>query len=93
MKAVIGKSEICNDEFPKSLDINKKEITDIKIIAETPNKFFIKLGFNLADKIPPSSKNSESYLPNIATAFSDKPLSEKELKDAFFTWKTKESWL
>ena len=42
MKAVIGKSEICNDEFPKSLDINKKEITDIKIIAETPNKFFIK---------------------------------------------------
>ena len=93
MKAVIGKSEICNDKFSKSLNINKKEITDIKVIAETPNKFFIKLGFNLADKIPPSSKNSESYLPNIATAFSDKPLSESELNDIFFTWKTKESWL
>ena len=93
MKAVIGKSEICNDKFSKSLNINKKEITDIKVIAETPNKFFIKLGFNLADKIPPSSKNSESYLPNIATAFSDKPLSERELNDIFFTWKTKESWL
>ena len=93
MKAVIGKSEICNDKFSKSLNINKKEITDIKVIAETPNKFFIKLGFNLADKIPPSSKNSESYLPNIATAFSDKPLSESELNDVFFTWKIKESWL
>ena len=28
MKAVIGKSNICNDKFPKSLDINKEEITD-----------------------------------------------------------------
>ena len=31
MKAVMGKSKICNDKFPKSLDINKEEITDKKI--------------------------------------------------------------
>ena len=29
--AVTGKSKICNDKFPKSLDINKEEITDKKI--------------------------------------------------------------
>ena len=88
MKVVIGKSKICNDKFPKSLDINKEEITDKKIIAETFNKFFINAGFNLADKIPPSSTNFESYLPNITTAVRDKPLSGGEFKYAFFTLKT-----
>ena len=62
MKAVIGKSKICNDKFPKSLDINKEEITDKNIIAETFNRYFIKVGSNPADKIPPSSTNFESYL-------------------------------
>ena len=28
MKVVIGKSKIYNDKFPKSLDINKEEISD-----------------------------------------------------------------
>ena len=89
MKAVIGKSKICNDKLPESLDINKEEITDKKFIAETFNKFFINVGSNLADKIPPSSTNFESYLPNIRTALSDKPLSEKEFKDAFFCIESK----
>ena len=31
MKGVIGKSKICNDKFPKSLDIIKVEITDKKL--------------------------------------------------------------
>ena len=35
--------KICNDKFPKSLDINKEEITDKKIRAETFNKFFNKV--------------------------------------------------
>ena len=81
MKVVIQKSKICNDKLPKTLDINKKEITDKKIIPETFNKFFIIIGSNLADKVPPSSTSLESYLPNITTALSDKPLSEKEFKD------------
>ena len=91
MKAVIGKSKICNDKFPKSLDIIKEDITDKKIIAETFNKFFINIGSNLADKIPPSSTNFESYLSNITTALSGKPLLEKEFKDPFFTLKTNKS--
>ena len=91
MKAVIGKSKICNDKFPKSLNINKEEITDKKIIAYTFNKYFINAGSNLADKVPTSSTNFKSYLPNIATALRDKPLLEKEFKDACFTLKTNKS--
>ena len=64
MKVVIGKSKICNDNSPKSLDINKEEITTKWIIADTFNKFFIYVGSNLADKIPPSETNFKSYLPN-----------------------------
>ena len=84
MKAVIGKSKICNDKFPKSLDINKEEITDKKVIAETFNNFFMNIVCNLAGKIPPSRSNFESYLPIITTALSDKPLLEKEFKDTLF---------
>ena len=51
------------------------------------NKFFINVGSNLADKILPSTTNFESYLPNIKSAVSDKPLSENKFKDAFFTLK------
>ena len=89
MKAVIGKSKICNDKFPKSLNINKEEITDKKIIADTFNKFFINVGSNLACKIPPSRRNFKLYLPNMTNALSDKPLLEKEFKDAFFYTKNK----
>ena len=88
---LIGKSKICNDKFPKSLDINEEEITDKKIIAGMFNKFFINTGSNLADKNPPSSTSLESYLANITTVLSDKPLLEKEFKDTFFTLKTNES--
>ena len=91
MKAVIGKSKICKHKFPKSLNINKEETTDKKIVAETFNKFLVNIGSNLADKFPASSTNFESYLPNVTTALSDKPLSEKEFKDAFFTLKTNKS--
>ena len=92
MKAVLEKSKIYNDKFPKSLDINNEEIADKKIITETFNTFFINnLGSNLVDKIPPSRTIFESYLPNTATALIDKPSSEKEFKDAFFTLKPSKS--
>ena len=55
------------------------------------NKFFINIGSNLAVKIAASSTNFESCLPNVTTALSDKPLSEKQFKDAFFTFETNKS--
>ena len=55
------------------------------------NRFFINVGSNLANKIPPSSTNFESYLPNITTALSDKLFLEKKFKDAFFALKTNKS--
>ena len=44
MKPVIGKSKICKHKFPKSVNINKEEVTDKKIIAETFNKFLVNIG-------------------------------------------------
>ena len=64
MKAITGKSKIRNDKYPKSLDINKEEIIDKNIVAETFNKFSINEGSNLADKISPSSTNFE-FIPKI----------------------------
>ena len=91
MKVIIGKSKVYNDNFPKILNIDKKEITDKKTIAEEFNSYFINVGTKLATKIPPSNTNFESYLPNITTSFLEKPLKEKEFKDAFFALKTNKS--
>ena len=57
-------------------------------MTETFNNFFLNVSSNLADKIPDISTKFKSYFPNITTAPSDKPLTEKELKDAFFAMKT-----
>ena len=91
MKVIIGKSKVYNDNFPKILNIDKKEITYKKTIAEEFNSYFINVGPKLATKIPPSNTNFESYLPNITTSFLEKPLKEKEFKDAFFALKTNKS--
>ena len=42
------------------------------VIADKFNEFLIKLGSNLASKIPPSNKNFVSYLPHISTIFGEK---------------------
>ena len=67
MKVITGKSKVYNDNFPKILNIDKKEITEKKIIAEEFNSYFINVGPKPATKIPPSNTNFESYLPNITT--------------------------
>ena len=64
----------------------KREITDKRSII-----FFINVGSNLADKIPPSSTDFESFLPIVTTTLSDKISTEKKFKDASFTFKTNKS--
>ena len=83
VKVLIGKSKVYGDNFLKSLNINKKEITDKKTIAEKFNSYFINVGSKLAAKIPSTNTNFELYLSNITTSILDKPLNEKEFKDAF----------
>ena len=46
--------------------IKKKSLIK-NIIAEPFNKFFVNVGFNLVDKISPSSIKFESYLPYLTT--------------------------
>ena len=41
----------------------------------------------MADKIPPSNMNFDSYLPHICTIFAKKSVTEEELKRAFFSLK------
>ena len=91
MKVTIGKSKLYNDNFPKSINIYKKEITDKKTIAEKFNSYFINVGSKLTAKIPSSNTNFESYLPNITSCILDKPSNEKEFKYAFFALKSNNS--
>ena len=67
--------------------INKKSITDKKIIADKFNEFFINIGSNLAAKIPPSNMNFDSCLPHVCTIFAEKSVTEEELKRTFFSLK------
>ena len=62
IEVIIGKPDVYNDNFPKSLNIGKKEITGKKTIAEKSNSYFINLGSKLAAKEPSSNTNFESYL-------------------------------
>ena len=87
MKEIIGKSKVFRQNLPNNLKINKKSITDKKIIADKFNEFFINLGPNLAAKIPPSNMNIDSYLPHVCTIFAEKSVTEEEFKKAFFSLK------
>ena len=60
MKVIIGKSKVYNYNFSKILNIDKKEITDKKTIAEKFNSYYINVGSKLATKISPSNTNFES---------------------------------
>ena len=52
------------------------------------NSYFINLGSKPLAKISSSNTNFESNYPNITTSILEKPLKEKELKDAFFALKS-----
>ena len=86
IKVIIGKSKVYNDNFLKSLNIDKKEITDKKTIAEK-FKLFLSVGSKLATKIPSGNTKFESYLPYITTSILEKSLKQKEFKHAFFALK------
>ena len=55
------------DSFSKKLIIDKVEITDTKTIANSFNNFFVKIGPNLASKIPKSDTNFAAYVSKANT--------------------------
>ena len=57
IKEIIGRKRGTCDSFPKKLIIGKVEITDTKTITKTCNNIFVKIGPNLALKIPKSDTN------------------------------------
>ena len=52
MQVITGKSKVYNDNFPKSLNIDKKWMTDKRTNAEKFNSYFINMLSRLAAKIP-----------------------------------------
>ena len=61
MKELIGKARNTESSLPIKLLIEKKEVTEIKDIAEEFNNFFMNVGPNLAKKVPNSSNSFTSF--------------------------------
>ena len=71
------------DSFPKKLIIDKVEITDTKTIDKTFNNYILKIGPNLASKIPKSDTNFKAYISKATIKPHENPLAEDELLGTF----------
>ena len=84
MKEVIGKTNKTESRLPTKLVINKNDVTSEIGIANEFNKFFTKIGPELAEKIPTASRTFDSFLNKIDTTMPTDPVTINELKKAFF---------
>ena len=91
MKELIGKARNTKSSLSIKLVIEKKEVTEIKDIAEEFNNFFTNVGPNLAKKVPNSSNSITSFLNETRSIMEKNSLSINELKEAFFLLKTNKS--
>ena len=91
IKEIIGKEKTQQQNFPQKICVGNKEITDLKTIAEKFNKFFTKIGPNLAKNIDPSSVTFDNYLKTFNANQPGHNLTINELKDAFFFLKLNKS--
>ena len=92
MKEVIGKKKIDNNNFPKIIIIDDKEISNENKIADKFNKFFTEIGPKLSSKIDNSNKHFLSYMTNInAPKISNTELTDQELDKAFSSVKRNKS--
>ena len=91
MKEIIGKARNTESSLPIKLVIEKKEVTEIKDIAEKFNNFFTNVGPNIAKKVPNSSNSFTSFLNQTHSIMEKNSLSINELKETFFSLKTNKS--
>ena len=89
----MSKSKIQN-KFPAHFNINEKQITDKKEIAENVNNFFKYIGPKLANELDPIGKpDFKSYLniDKLITVFKFTPIEEEETKTIIKNLKPKNS--
>ena len=84
MKELIGKSGIDKSSFPQKIIIDKTETVGETKIANEFNKFFIKIGPKLAQKIPQPLKRFESYMNRVNSEIENNPITVNQLKKAFY---------
>ena len=87
IKKVIGKTKSYNHSLLRKLNIDNEEIYNQKTIAESFNTFFINIGSNLANKIPPSNHHFSTYLHKVDNIMTCEDLTDKELPRSFFLLK------
>ena len=89
----MSKSKIQN-KLPTFFNINEKQITDKKEIAEQFNNFFINIGPKLASELDTAGKpDLKSYLNmnKLKTVFNFTPIEEEQTKTIITNLKPKNS--
>ena len=82
----------CHDQnFPKKIVVDGKDITGEELIAKSFNKYFAEIGPKLAKNIQKSSINFESFMKTCDSTQAESALTINELKDAFFSLKINKS--
>ena len=80
MKEIIGKKKRNNKTLPKHLIVYKIEIGDVKSIAKKFNEFFVKIGPDLANKIPQRDLTFKSNLPTVNATLKETVNLKKHLE-------------
>ena len=93
IKQIINKTSQ-KKEFPNYFEINDNKVTDMKIIANEFNNFFVNVGPKLAEKIDtPNNSSYTDYLGNqINKKFEFKSVSSDEVRKIIDGLKSKTSW-
>ena len=85
IKESIGKRNCHDQNFPKKIVVDGKDITDEELIAKCFDKYFAEIGPKLAKNIQKSSINFESFMKTCDSTQAESALTINELKDAFFS--------
>ena len=82
IKEVIGKKRGTSDSLPRKLIIDKVEIVGMKTTANSISNFFVKIGLNLASKIPKSDTNFEVCISKVNIKLQENYLTEDKFLEA-----------
>ena len=91
IKEVIGKKRGTSDSLPRKLIIDKVEIVGMKTTANSISNFFVKIGLNLASKIPKSDTNFEVYISKANIKLQENYLTEDKILEALKSLKINEA--